>query len=434
MGWLQAGMIVYAFAAPSAVMAVPYAIGVAGFIGGVLISLIITAASVGGALMLLRIKLMFPDCHTLGDLGYEVLGKPGKIWGNIIQLGNFCLFMPCALQFCALALEGIGTGIPGFDGCSDYYVFTIALICLLTTQVRTFTNTQTLSAISIICVFAMMLIMIIAAFQYDNPLKEPVQWFGNPEPDRALSRLKAAGGFTINAWAYVPAFLTVELSSCMAEPKEFKKSLYFSGVMNVLMFLIVGTIVVSRWGYDVGEVIGITQGVAAWKSGATINTAFNFFQLLGNFISYMLDSVPLGRYCQKSWAPDFKDTWSAGDVMRYLGYTLPTFLFALLLSVGVPSVNILLDFTTAFTTPWVTQIYPAVIYWKLFRRGRTFLSQPDCESDEMGVKERFGVGCVFFVGCVSFIVCLTKAIGYVSYAELRPPLQIGCGDWLVWKG
>lgn len=37
----------------------------------------------------------------------------------------------------------------------------------------------------------------------------------------------------------------------------------------------------------------------------------------------MLDSVPLGRFCQRAWAPDFKDTWSAGDVARYLTYTLP---------------------------------------------------------------------------------------------------------------
>lgn len=56
---------------------------------------------------------------------------------------------------------------------------------------------------------------------------------------------------------------------------------------------------------------------------------FNIFQLGGNFVSYMLDSVPLGRFCQRAWAPNFKDTWSAGDVGRYFTYTLPAPLFEL---------------------------------------------------------------------------------------------------------
>jgi len=436
MGWVQAGVIVYAFAAPSAVMAVPYAIAMAGFIGGVLICLIITAASIAGAMMLLEVKLRFPQCHTFGELGEQVLGRPGKIWGNIIQLGNFCLFMPCALQFCALALEGIGKGIPGFDGCSDYYVFAIAGVCLLTTQVRTFANTQILSFLSAFCVLSMGVTMIVAAFKYDKDDKQPAQLFGNPDSDPTISLIKAAGGFTINAWAFVPAFISVELSTCMANPKDFSKSLMLSGFLNITMFVIVGVTVVWRWGYNVGEVIGITA-VAAWTPGFGINTAFNTFQLVGNFISYMLDSVPLGRFCQKTWAPDFADTWSPADILRYLGYTMPAFLFAVLLSVAVPSVNTLLDFTTALTTPWVTQIYPAVIYWKLRRRGASYREfhdgVEDKEHQEMKLFEMLTVGLVFLVGCASFAICSAKAIGYIAFAELRPPLQIGCSGWVIWQ-
>jgi amino acid permease len=437
MGWVQAGIILYAFAAPSAVMAVPYAVGMAGFVGGVLIAVVITTASVLGGMMLLEVKLRYPECHTFGDLGLQVLGRTGQIWGNIIQLGNFCLFMPCALQFCALALEGIAKGIPAFQGCSDYYVFLIALLCLLTTQVRTFSNTQMLSALSMLCVFAMGVAMIVAAFQYDSTPKVSAYAFGNPEPDTALSVVRFAGGFTINAWAYVPAFLTVELSTCMERPREFRKSLMLSGVLNIVVFVVVGVTVVARWGYDVGEVIGITFTVAAWQSGTAINTIFNTFQLIGNFISYMLDSVPLGRFCQKTWAPDFKDTWSAGDILRYLGYTMPAFLLALFLSIAVPSVNTLLDFTTALTTPWVTQIYPAVIYYKLRKndakmpeesQGREVLLRKPMD----GV-EQFAIICVYVIGCISFIFCSVKAVGYIAYAPLRPPLQIGCGSWLIWS-
>ncbi|CAE8618906.1 unnamed protein product, partial [Polarella glacialis] len=419
LGWIQAGFIVFAFAAPSAVMAVPYAIGMAGFLGGILICLVVTAAAIGGALLLLRVKLEFPHCHTYGELGFAVMGRPGQIWGNIIQLGNFCLFLPCALQFCALALEGIGTGIPGLDGCSDYYVFLVAGICFLTTQVRTFSNTAILTYVSITSVFAMALIQIVAALSYDNPGKIPAKLFGNPDDHTLIGKVKIAGGFTINAWSFVPAFLTVELSTCMRVPADFKKSLMLAGALNVAIFAIVGFTVVASWGFDVGQVIAITQGVAAWKTGSVINTAFNVFQLAGNFVSYMLDSVPLARYCQKTWAPGFKDTWSAGDIVRYAGYSMPTFLFGVFLSIAVPSVDTLLDFTVALTTPWVSQIYPAVLYWTLYSSGNSsLLARARPCSTPMRTKEMIGVAAIFLVGCVSLCFCTAKAIGYIGIPEL----------------
>ena len=135
MGWRQAGITVFTFAAPSAAMAVPFAIANAGYAGGVALCLIITAASVAGANMLLEMKLLYVHCKTFGDLGLEVLGKPGQIWGNVIQLGNFCLFMPCALRFCALSLKAIQT-IGPLGSCVDYYVWIVAVVCLLTTHLK----------------------------------------------------------------------------------------------------------------------------------------------------------------------------------------------------------------------------------------------------------------------------------------------------------
>ena len=229
---------------------------------------------------------------TFGDLGLEVIGRPAQIWGNVIQLGNFCLFMPCALRFCALSLYSI-TEIGALGNCIDYYVWLIAGICLLTTQVRSFDNVQGFTVISFLCVIGMIITMVVGAFQYEHVPRIPAQWIGNPEPEAGLKIVRLASGFTIGAWAFIPAFLTVELSTCMRHPAEFKKSLLMAGSLNVMLFVVVGTTVVARWGYNVGEVIAITTGVGAFARGNVINTLFNAFQLGGNFVSYMLDSVPL---------------------------------------------------------------------------------------------------------------------------------------------
>eukprot|EP00439_Symbiodinium_sp_Y106_P051051 s843_g6.t2 len=49
MTWRQAGIVLFTFAAPSAVMAVPFAIANAGFIGGIVICMVITGASIAGS-------------------------------------------------------------------------------------------------------------------------------------------------------------------------------------------------------------------------------------------------------------------------------------------------------------------------------------------------------------------------------------------------
>ena len=239
LSWAQAGVIVFSFAAPNAIMSVPYAIGMAGFLGGTLICLVLTSASIAGALMLLEVKLTFPNCKTFGELGGAVLGKSGAFWGNVIQLGDFCLFLPCALKFNAMALKGIGQGLPGFEDCMDYYVLVIALACLLTTQARTLNNTRKFTCISLLCVFGMAATQVLAAFENDGSSghRVPAQLFGNPEPNAVAALVRLAGGFTIGAWSFVPSFITVELADSMADPRLFRKSLLMAGGLNLAMFL-----------------------------------------------------------------------------------------------------------------------------------------------------------------------------------------------------
>jgi len=188
---------------------------------------------------------------------------------------------------------------------------------------------------------------------------------------------------------------------------------------------------VSQWGWDVGQLIFLTDG-PKWKD-SYLFYAFNVFQFIGNIVSYMLDSVPLARYCQKLWAPsfahvvgEFEDEWDIRNILRYFVFTLPTFLFGLIVAIVVPSVSTLLDFTTACTTPWVTQVFPAVCFFFLHRnRGKLCLHN---DSLPMSPLHSFVVG---FVGVLSFIMCLNKAVGYLVIDTLRPPMLIGCGSWSI---
>jgi hypothetical protein len=67
--WAVAGLILFGFSAPAALVTVPFAMGTAGLLLGFVALVVLTAASVGGALMLLEIYVAHPWCQNMPELG-----------------------------------------------------------------------------------------------------------------------------------------------------------------------------------------------------------------------------------------------------------------------------------------------------------------------------------------------------------------------------
>jgi len=274
---------------------------------------------------------------------------------------------------------------------------------------------------------------------YDVSDKKEALWFGNPDPDH--SSVLFTRGASIAVFGYVPSFLTAELASCMKDPRDMTKSLWLSGALNLTMMLGVGIPVVLTWGYNMGYVAPLTgqfagkgtATVSAWDAGNVTTAVLNTFVLIGNFVSYMLDSVPLGRFCQRCWAPQFKDTWSCADILKYAGFTLPTFLIGFLLSFFFPSLDFLVDCLTFLTTPWVTMIYPAALYWKVFHAGDpSLLDARSTAADAMSGSMKTAVGLVTLMGFIGVALSATAAIGLLV-VDGTGDWQIGCEGWYILK-
>jgi len=313
----------------------------------------------------------------------------------------------------------------------------IAMVCYATTQVRTLSNTAIFSAISVFSVLVIAVTQLVAITQYPVTDKKDALMFGNPSEESGFVFLNR--GASVAVFGYVPSFLTAELASCMKDPSQLTKSIWLSGMLNILMMLGVGIPVVLAWGYNIGFVAPITgnpfvapgsANVSAWAAGTTVATVLNSFVLIGNFVSYMLDSVPLGRFCQQCWAPKFKDTWSVGDILKYAGLTLPTFLAGYLLSFFFPDLDFLVNCLTFLTTPWVTMIFPAALYWKTFRSGLPSLL--DGRAQPMSAAMTSVVALVTVVGLLGIAISAIAAIGMLL-VEGTGSWQIGCEGWYILK-
>lgn len=489
--WAMAGLILFSFTAPGALVSVPFAIGTTGYVLGMLVLCLFTAATCGGCLMLLEIYLAHPHCQNLPELGSVAMGGNGR-WGRRMaataQLCNFVGFLPVSLTINAFALQGT-LGVNPEDSCLDVYILLISLVCLLTTQARVLTNTQLLALLSLGAILAAGGIQLGIAFSpslVPSPSPSPsaqtaARFFGHPlfsSTFLSTDIIRTFLGLTCMSWSFVPCFLVVELASSMPSPKLFPRSLLLAAFLLLLLFLGVGVPLVYQWGWDIPDP---SYSFPSWPSSLPASRVMHALILLANLVSYALDSVPLVRYCQRVWKPRFDPTdWSLRAVGTYFLLSLPSFMFGVLAALVVGNLLALLAFVSALSVPWVTQILPALFYFKWRKRmsslpPSSFLSGRDHHSPwllalpspppsfppssssfstslafakahillpsegkgglhaPLSRKEKLLLVLVGGVGIVNFCICAAAAVGKVSVSELRGHTQIGCGTWTVYS-
>ena len=144
---------------------------------------------------------------------------------------------------------------------------------------------------------------------------------------------------TTTAWGFVPSFLTVELSSSMPRPRDFRKSVLVAALFTLTLFLLLGVTFVLRWGWNLPSP---SYDISSWPAHIFASRVMQALILFSNIVAYAFNTVPLVRYCQKCWKPDFKDDWSLPSIGMYALISLPTFLFGLAASILVGNLLILL--------------------------------------------------------------------------------------------
>ena len=148
MHWVLAGVLLFAFAAPGAVVGVGFTFSRAGLLLGGACCVGVTLASCSGALLLLRLLQHFPDVKMLADIGRHTMGKAGARVGLALQMANFVLYLPVALMITAGAAQGALQ--PSMRSCENYFMFGVAVFCFASTQVRTMANGSLLALISLV--------------------------------------------------------------------------------------------------------------------------------------------------------------------------------------------------------------------------------------------------------------------------------------------
>lgn len=216
------------------VVGVPYALATQGIAVGILLCIMYTTSTALGSVLLVDLKTSYPHCREFKDLGKETLGNTGAFCASLVQSGNFFLFLPVAISIVAMSLQDVVD--PDYEYCSYYFIFGVAGLCFLTTQIREFKNAGTLSMLSGACVAVTGVLILYIVGSYTNDDKTDALWFGNPQHN-TTGVVKGLLGVTTAVWSYVPSFLVIELMDGVnISPRDITK---VQSVSVVSMFLYV---------------------------------------------------------------------------------------------------------------------------------------------------------------------------------------------------
>ena len=84
-------------------------------------------------------------------------------------------------------------------------------------------------------------------------------WAGAPSGSGASGNIELALALTTCIWSYVPSLLVAELAYEMDEPSKLRYSIVLSGIVNAIIFMVVGLSVVGVWGVDVADPITLSS-------------------------------------------------------------------------------------------------------------------------------------------------------------------------------
>ncbi|KAL3902257.1 MAG: hypothetical protein SGILL_010887, partial [Bacillariaceae sp.] len=97
---MDAVCVLTTFSTAGGIVAMPWAIGQLGYILGPLLLIITVLSGVFFWNFLIDVAANSKSgpCRTLGDVGYELAGRKGRIVFDLFQIGNLILYMPVALE------------------------------------------------------------------------------------------------------------------------------------------------------------------------------------------------------------------------------------------------------------------------------------------------------------------------------------------------
>ncbi|KAK7179954.1 hypothetical protein DPSP01_009878 [Paraphaeosphaeria sporulosa] len=363
LGWkrLTICLIVEAIALGS--LSVPSAFATVGMVAGVILTVGLGLVAIYTSYVVGQVKLRHPEVQHYSD-------AVGLIWGRFgyeLTGAMFAIFL--VLLVGSHALTGTIAFINIVDKenmCALVWGIVSAIILLLLALPPTFAEFAILGYIDFVSIIVAIMVTIISTgVQAHNAPGglAAVNWSVWPPPETTF--YQAFLSTTNIIFAYSFAICQFSFMSEMHTPKDYVKSIWALGLIEIFIYTVTGALIYAFVGNDV-------KSPALLSAGTTVSRIAFGIALPVIFISGSINGTVVGRYILDRAFPRSPIRYISGVRGWVVWVSLLTCLtlIAWVIAEAVPFFNALLGIMSALFISGFTFYFPALFWFKLIKRGK----------------------------------------------------------------
>lgn len=388
LGWKRLTIVLIVEAIALGSLSLPGAFATLGMVPGVILCVGLGLIAIYTSYIVGQVKLAFPDiCHyadagrlMMGRFGYELVGVMFSLQ-LIFLVGSHCLTGTIAFL-----------NITDNGACSVVFGVVSAIILLILAIPPSFAEVAILGYIDFVSIVLAIGITIIAtgihAGNQDGGLAQ-VDWSAWPKDDLSFSEAFIA--ITNIVFAYSFAVCQFSFMDEMHTPRDFVKSIWALGLIEIAIYTLTGALVYAFVGQDV-------QSPALLSAGDLISKIAFGVALPVIFISGSINTTVVARYIHgrmyKNSVIRFVNT-KMGWVTWLVLITVIT-IIAFVIAEVIPFFSDLLSICSSLFISGFTFYFPAMMWFMLIRKGKWYAKENLVKSIANGIV--FVIGIVVLVG------------------------------------
>ncbi|KAL7526154.1 hypothetical protein ACHAWF_001652 [Thalassiosira exigua] len=285
-----------------------------------------------------------------GDAGFELSGYWGRAMFNLFLMLNMIFYLPVAIETVAISLQTIAN-YPFNDGkgCVGYWkIITAALLFCLLQIVKKWKSVAWISYVSVTLLaiksFALIpwgLVIGQETYKTSSINLGPAKPFLSPEP----TWTGLIGGLYV--YTSYAVMILAETVPHANNPKEYNKAMGLAHIFMYFLYCVPGWCSAFLWGWNVPFLIN-----TGFVSNPALSTVLNI--IIAGLVS--LDFIIAAIIVNDAFRRAFISPGAAGpNWWQHLKCTLPSSLFALLLCIAVPNMEVITGLvSTIGGTPTLT--------------------------------------------------------------------------------
>ncbi|KAI0007257.1 transmembrane amino acid transporter protein-domain-containing protein [Xylariaceae sp. FL0662B] len=361
LGWKRLTIVLIVEAIALGSLSMPAAFATLGMVAGTLISVGIGFIAIYTSYVVGQVKLKYPDIHHYADAGRLIAGRFGYeligvmfVLQLIFLVGSHCLTGTIAFL-----------NITDNGACSLVFGVVSAIILLLLAVPPSFAEVAILGYIDFVSIMAAIGITIIATGVQRTDAGASSDWSAWPAEDATFA--KAFIAITNIVFAYSFAVCQFSFMDEMHTPRDFVKSIWALGLIEIVIYTLTGALIYSFVGMDV-------KSPALLSAGSLVSKVAFGIALPVIFISGSINTTVVARYIHgrmyENSLTRFINT-TKGWISWLVLITVIT-IIAWVIAEAIPFFSDLLSICSSLFVSGFTFYFPAIFWFMFVREGKWY--------------------------------------------------------------